>query len=129
MVVAPGETNYVPQYSDSFSANGPWNIVGTFTALSGYFQDRLLTALTFVYDVQSNSGATLPSVTYRFSESFSAQFGLAFFWGREQPRIPYVMPQGPTNRVGQWAYSDFVDNGLSVVRDRDEMFLRMRYTF
>jgi hypothetical protein len=34
-----------------------------------------------------------------------------------------------SNRVGRHAYRDFVENGLSAVRDRDEMFLRIRYTF
>ena len=27
------------------------------------------------------------------------------------------------------AYKDFVENGLSAIRDRDEIFLRVRYTF
>ena len=33
----------------------------TFTAQTGYFQDRLLPGITWVYDVQSESGAALPS--------------------------------------------------------------------
>ena len=33
---------YVPGYKNSFSANGPWNFLFTFTAQTGYFQDRLL---------------------------------------------------------------------------------------
>jgi len=32
-------------------------------------------------------------------------------------------------RAGRHAYRDFVENGLSAVRDRDEAFLRIRYTF
>jgi hypothetical protein len=120
---------YVPQYQESFTANGPWNFLATFTTLTGYFQDRLLLGLTFVYDVQSNSGAGLPSVTYRFSENFSASFGMNFFFGRFNERVPYLMPPAIGNRVGRHAYSDFVENGLAVVRDRDEFYFRLRYTF
>ena len=97
--------------------------------MTGYFQDRLLVALTFVYDVQSNSGAGLPSVTYRFSESFSASFGMNFFYGRSQQRVPYLNPPAIGNRVGSHAYKDFVDPGLTVVQDRDEFYFRLRYTF
>ncbi len=30
---------------------------------------------------------------------------------------------------GEGAYHSYVENGLSPVRDRDELFLRLRYTF
>ena len=33
------------------------------------------------------------------------------------------MPPALGNRVGRGAYKDFVENGLAVVRDRDEVFL------
>jgi hypothetical protein len=121
--------SYVPQWTDAFNSNGAWNILGTFTVLTGYFQDRLFTALTLVYDIQSNSGAGLPSLTYRFSDAFSATFGLGFFFGRYQPRVPFFMPQALGNRAGRHAYTDFVENGLAIVRDRDEAFIRLRYTF
>jgi hypothetical protein len=39
----------------------------------------------------------------------------------------YPTALGP--RAGRDAYRDFVENGLSAVRDRDELFLRLRYTF
>ena len=42
--------------------------------------------MTWVYDVQSNSGAALPKIQYRFTESFSATFGIALFWGRYQAK-------------------------------------------
>jgi hypothetical protein len=121
--------NYTPQHTPAFSDTGPWNILATFTTLTGYFQDRLLLALTFVYDVQSNSGAGLPSATYRFSENFSASFGMNFFYGRYQHRTPFLMPPAIGNRVGRHAYQDFVEPGLAVVRDRDEFYFRLRYTF
>jgi hypothetical protein len=33
------------------------------------------------------------------------------------------------SQVGEHSYSTAVENGLSVVRERDEVFLRLRYTF
>jgi hypothetical protein len=120
---------YVPQHTDAFSGNGPVNVLGTFTVLSGFYQDRLLTATTLVYDFQSNSGAVLPSFTYRFTEAFSAQIGLAFFFGGFDIRPPFLNPTSAQTRVGKSAYSDFVENGLSIVRHRDELFMRIRYTF
>jgi hypothetical protein len=33
------------------------------------------------------------------------------------------------NRVGRHAYDDAVENALAVVRERDEIFMRLRYTF
>jgi hypothetical protein len=33
------------------------------------------------------------------------------------------------NRVGDHAYQDAVENALAVVRERDEIFMRLRYTF
>jgi hypothetical protein len=32
-------------------------------------------------------------------------------------------------RTRRHAFKDFAENGLSAVRDRDEIFLRVRYTF
>ena len=63
---------YVTDYKAGYTSNGPFNMLGTFTIQTGYFQDRLLPGITFVYDVNSNSGAILPQLTYRFTENFSA---------------------------------------------------------
>jgi hypothetical protein len=120
---------YVPGQNQGFTANGPWNVLGTFTVQTGYFQDRLLPGITWVYDVQSDSGAALPSITYRFTESFSATFGLALFWGRYQGADFPINPIAPSNQTGAWAYRSWVENGLGVIRDRDEVFMRLRYTF
>ena len=40
-----------------------------------------------------------------------------------------ISPTSLSNRTGRHAYKDFAENGLSAVRDRDEIFLRVRYTF
>ena len=121
--------SYVPGYHNSFTSNGPWNVFATFTAQTGYFQDRLLPGITFVYDVQSESGAALPSVTYSFTESFSATFGFALFWGRYEGKHLPLNPLAPSNQAGAWAYRSWVENGLAVIRDRDEVYMRLRYTF
>ncbi len=120
---------YVNGYENSFTSNGPFNMLATLTVTTGYFQDRLLPGVTFVYDVRSNSGAALPSVTYRFTENFSATVGMAGFMGRFQEKTPPLYTTALGNRVGRGAYSSHVENGLSPIRERDELYLRIRYTF
>jgi hypothetical protein len=121
--------SYVPGYKQGFTSNGPWNVFFTFTVQTGYFQDRLLPGVTWVYDIQSESGAALPSITYRFTENFSASFGVALFWGRYQGKTFPVNPIGPSNQTGAYAYREWVENGLAAIRDRDEVFMRLRYAF
>ncbi len=122
---------YIEDYKQSHTRTGPWNAFFTFTVSTGYFQDRLLPSMTFVYDVHSNSGAWLPQVTYRFTENFSASFGLGVFAGRwKEFDAPINSPgAGADNRVGKDANSQFGEAGLSAVRERDEIFMRLRYTF
>jgi hypothetical protein len=121
---------YISGYAESFTSNGPWNFLGTFSVSTGYFQDRLLPSITFVYDKRSNSGAVLPQVTYRFTENFSATFGGAAFYGRMEKRDLELHPVGTSStRVGKHRGSTFVENGLAAVRMSDEIFLRLRYTF
>jgi hypothetical protein len=120
---------YVDDYVKGFTSNGPWNMLATFTVSTGYFQDRLLPSVTFVYDFRSNSGAVLPEVTYRFTENFSASFGLAGFFGRYEKKEAPLFSSSIDNRVGRGAYKSYVENGLSAVRERDEAYLRIRYTF
>ena len=113
-----------------FVTNGPFNMLGTFTVQTGYFQDRLLPSVTFVYDLNSDSGAMLPQITYRFTENFSATVGVNFFYGRWERVDTAIAPLGVVgNETGHMAYQDAVENGLSVVRERDEAYLRIRYTF
>ena len=121
---------YITDYDKGFTSNGPYNILGTFTIQTGYFQDRLLPGVTFVYDRRSNSGAALTSVGYRFSERFSATIGMNFFWGRFQTTDMPIQNLGTVgSEVGSAAYTRGVENGLAVVRERDEFFMRLRYTF
>jgi hypothetical protein len=120
---------YVQGYHRSFTGNGPLNVLAVLTVNTGYWNDRLQPALTLVYDFGSNSGAAIPQVTYRYSSDFQVTFGIAVFTGREEPRRMALVPTTLSARVGRHAYKDFVENGLSAVRDRDEVFLRVRYTF
>jgi len=117
-------------FRDSFESNGPFNVLMTFTINTGYFQDRLLPQITFVYDFGSNSGAVLQETTYRFSQDFSASLGLNIFAGRFEKRPRSIAPLGtPGFNTGKHKDSTFVENGLAAVRDRDEIFMRIRYTF
>jgi hypothetical protein len=120
---------YTKDYAKGMPGPGPWSALGILNVSTGYFQDRLLPAVTFVYDFRSNSGAVLPSVGYRFTENFSATFGLAIFSGRTERRTAPLTPISLGNRVGRGAYSAHVDRGLSVIRERDEIFLRVKYAF
>jgi hypothetical protein len=72
----------------------------------------------------------LPQITYRFTEAFSATVGMNFFYGRWEYTDTAIAPLGVVgNELGHHAYQDGVENALSVVRERDEAYLRLRYTF
>jgi hypothetical protein len=121
---------YLTNYSDSFSSNGPFNVLFTFAVFTGYFQDRLLPTMVSVYDFRSRSGGFLPSITYRFNEAFSITTGVNLFWGRVQYKDMPVRAFAPTsNRAGTHAYEDGTEQVLGVIHRRDEVFLRLRYTF
>jgi hypothetical protein len=121
---------YVAGYKDSFPTNGPINVLATLRVETGYYRDRLQPGLTLVYDFQSASGAVLPEISYRFTENFSATFAVNWFFGRFQPVLPPLRQVGdPPYRGGRNAYVDYVEEGLSPIRDRDEVSLVLRYTF
>ena len=122
---------YREDHLQSHQATGPWNVFFTFAVNTGYFQDRLLPGMVFVYDIKSNSGAVLPQITYRFTENFSASFGLGIFAGRwKEYDAPINDPAaGAANRIGRNSQKTFGEPGLSAVRERDEIFMRLRYTF
>lgn len=124
---------YLPDYvggrsrSRGFEVNGPWTQLGTFNIQTGYFQDRLQPALTFVYDVQSASGGLIFQTTFRYTANFQLTVGVNNFFGR---------PQGWYNQLSlgalgasnvTWEREKF--DRLNAVRERDEVFMRLRYTF
>jgi hypothetical protein len=121
---------YIVGYQDGYTSGGPFNALGTLTASTAYFQDRLSSSLTLVLDTRSLTGAILPSVTYRITSEFSVQVGMAVFLG--QPIARPIAVDGPTpgsNHIGPNPYTSQVERGLSVITDRDEIFLRVRYAF
>ena len=54
---------------------------------------------------------------------------VALLWGRYEEKPMSLWSPALTNRVGRGAYKSFVENGLSAIRERDEFFLKIRYTF
>jgi hypothetical protein len=111
-----------------FDVNGPLNVLGTFTIVTGYFQDRLQPAMTLVYDYYSASGGLLPSVSYRFTENFSATVALSAFWGSPQYRRLPVNAPVLLNQGGDFRSRDNYQI-LSALAERDEVSLVLRYTF
>jgi len=121
---------YITDYDSGYTVNGPLNVLATFTVFTGYHQDRLLLFYTGVYDFRSSSGALLPQVVYRFTENLSATVGANFFFGRQQLVDSAVSElRAGLNRTGSDAYKDPVENGLTPLRDRDEIYMTLRYTF
>ena len=121
---------YVTNYegNNQFAASGPFSALGTFSIATGYFQDRLLPAVTWVHDFNSGTGGLITQMTYRFSQDFSATFGIAGFYGDPEPLALALTPAVLTNQGGD--YKANVDyQGLSPLAERDEVFLQIRYTF
>ena len=116
-------------YTKGMTDNGPFNVLWTAAVSTGYFQDRLLPSLVFVNDVMSHSGAFLPQIVYRFTENFSATFGVSAFWGTWQRKKGGINDPLDSRLIGRNAKYTYVQNGLAAVRERDEMFIKVRYTF
>jgi len=122
--------SYLPGYRDGFTANGPANVFFTFAVSTGYFQDRMTPELLTVYEFASRSGGVLPSLQYRFTDSLSVTVGFLVFFGRTQLTEMAVQEISPVvNRAGRHAYQQGVDNGFSGIRKRDEVFMKLRWTF
>ena len=121
---------YIDRYRSSYLADGPFNARSVFSVGTGYHQDRLLPSMTWVHDYPSVSGALIGSVAYRYTQAFSIQVGIAYFYGQESSRPAALVPlASPAAGAGPGSQKAYVENGLSAVRDRDELFLRLRYTF
>ncbi len=116
------------QGGGEFSVSGPFSALSTFSVFTGYFQDRLLPGVTWVHDYNSGSGGLITQVTYRFSQDFSATFGIAGFYGDPQKRALALTPAVLANEGGDYK-ADLNYRGLSAIAERDEFFLQIRYTF
>jgi len=119
---------YIPEYDGSFDTNGPLTTLATFAIATGYFNDRLLPAVVFVHDFESASGGLIWQLSYRYSDAFSITLGLLDFYGSPQtnrlPQHPIVLPDTQTSFSARTRY-----DGLSAIAERDELFLKLRYTF
>jgi len=122
--------SYLTDYEDGFVGKGPWNVLFTFAMFTGYFQDRVQPQFVTIYDFRSQSGGLLPSFQYRFTESFSVTIGMLYFFGHTDLTDMGVREYAPAaNRSGHDAYENGQDNGLALIRQRDEVFMRLRWTF
>jgi hypothetical protein len=119
---------YLPDYDSSYTVKGPLSALGAFAIATGYFQDRLLPSFVVVYDFRSQSAGLLPQVSYRISQDFSVTVGLALFFGiPEFADVPFFQ-LAPANVGGDFR-SRTSYQGLSAIAERDEVYLRIRYTF
>jgi len=122
---------YIPGYErrDTFEVDGPFSLLATLTAFTGFWQDRLLTFVTLIHEVESNSGGQVVTVNYRYSESFSITVGMSSFYGN--PSRSRVLDVSPATRFHTG--DDFTQHsnfrGLSAISQRDEIFVNVRKTF
>jgi len=122
---------YIPGYErrDTFEVDGPFSLLATLTAFTGFWQDRLMTFVTLIHEVESNSGGQIVTVNYRFSESFSVTVGMSSFYG--DPSRSRVLDVSPATRFHTG--TDFTQRsnfrGVSAISQRDELFVSVRKTF
>jgi hypothetical protein len=122
--------SYLPDYRNGFTVNGPVNVFFSFAMSTGYYQDRLIPQLLTVYEFASRSGGVLPSVEYRLTDSLSVTAGVLYFFGRTELSDMALQEVSPViNRTGPNAYRQPIENGFSGIRKRDEIFLKLRWSF
>jgi Protein of unknown function (DUF1302) len=119
---------YISGYDGDFAVNGPVSALGTLTVATGYHQDRLLPAVTGVYDVRSASGGVIGQFTFRYSETFSVTIGAANFFGHAQALDVPLTQALPENNGGDFRRDRRYD-GLSPIAELDQVFLQLRKTF
>jgi hypothetical protein len=120
---------YLPDYdTNTYTTNGPFNVLFTVAVATGYYQDRLLPSIVWVHDLPSSSGGILPQVSYRFTQDFSISVGLALFYGNPQ-KVAVSRHQLAISNNGGDFRSKTSYRGLSPIAERDEFFVRLRYTF
>jgi len=120
-------SSYQGGYPSGFQVNGPFSALGTLTVQTGYFQDRLQPALTLVYDVDSSSGGIIFETGFRFTSNFSLTVGMNSFYGQPQSWSRYFSLGAVGESNQRWTTENF--QGLNPVRERDELFAKLRYTF
>jgi hypothetical protein len=108
------------------TSDGPFDARFVVFFFTGYFQDRLTPRVTFVYDPPTSSGGVLTSLSYRVSDKFLIQTGLNSFFGHVSQIESSFFPISLLTRPDATAE---VSRGISPARNRDEIFLILRYTF
>lgn len=118
---------YLPGHDASFDTES-FSALATLAVATGYFQDRLLPSLVFVHDFGSASGGVISQLTYRMTGSFSITVGVLGFYGgpglNRVARYPLQLFDTQTDFNVRTRYE-----GLSAIAERDEVFLKLRYTF
>jgi hypothetical protein len=108
------------------TSDGPFDTRFIVFFFTGYFQDRLTPRVTLVADPPTSTGAVLTTLSYRFTDRFSASLGMNHFFGHvsqlEAPYFPISMLSGP-DRTSETL------RGIAPARNRDEMFVTVRWTF
>jgi hypothetical protein len=124
---------YLSGWEKGIAIEGPWNFLGTFAVSTAYFQDRLAPSVVTVYDVNSQAGALLTGISYRFTVNFSAAVGMSFFYGKpdfvDERLVGLSTPANRNWHDEAHLYKSGREGGLAVLRDRDELWARLRYTF
>ena len=125
---------YVPDYhggSDDYDGNysafaGRWTGLLTFTAFTGYFQDRLSPRITFAYAWDTNTAAILWGMGYRFSGNFTTGLSVSHFVGDagtvQRSYFPALL-NGDRRLFGEG------QSGIAAVRNRDEARFTLRYSW
>ena len=122
--------NWIDGYTDkALTPDGPFSLLATLTAFTGFWQDRLLVAVTQIHELESNSGGTIASFTYRMTENFSISTGLTTFFGEPRSARMTRVPLALSSTAGNDYESRSRYNGLNPVSDREELFMSLRYTF
>ncbi|MBW2313218.1 MAG: hypothetical protein JRH10_03430 [Deltaproteobacteria bacterium] len=121
---------WIDDYTDkALTPDGPFSMLATITAFTGFWQDRLMVSLTMIHELESNSSGFMWSSTYRFTKDFSVSTGLTTFRGEPRSARMPVVPQALSSNEGNDYESRSRLNGLSPLADREELFVTFRYTF
>jgi hypothetical protein len=110
------------------TSDGPFDTQIIMFFFTGYFQDRLGPRLVSVWNPPTNTGAILTQLSYRFNERFSGILGYNNFFGHVNQVEQRFNPVGP-GRTGHPDTTSETLRGIAPARNRDEIFLRIRYTF
>ncbi|MFP6604992.1 MAG: hypothetical protein VCC19_00310, partial [Myxococcota bacterium] len=126
--------NYREGWKKAHGNEGALDLTTTFAVFTGFFQDRLGPSAVVLYNIPTQSGAFLPSISYRFSDRFSAAVGMAFFFGKpdwvDEPLVNLAPASNRDRNDADHLYKVRRDGGIgALVRDRDEIWARVRYTF